>query len=147
MEILSQPPSMTSFLIRLSTFYVTRNKIKSKSPNSEWQKKPNVGILSFVRVMSFIAFVFAPEPLLQRSLLTAPVNESMGFQLTLHLFQGSCEASFARQINFDSGCPPSLSPLGIFFFLRTSLGTAVMIPISGGLDPSWLWQRELVLIS
>lgn len=97
MEILSQPPSMTSSLIRLSTFYVTRNKIKSKSPNSERQKKPNVGILFFffVRVMSFIAFLFAPEPLLQRSSPDCS-SESMGCQLTLHLFQGSCEAKFCR---------------------------------------------------
>lgn len=143
MKILSQPPYMASSLIRLSTFYVTRNKIKSKSPNSEWQKKPNVEIIFFVRVMSFIAFLSAPEPLLQRS-SPGCSSESMGFQLTLHLFQGSCEASFAGQINFDLGCPPPLSPLGFFFLLRTSLGTAVLISISGGLDPSWLWQRELV---
>lgn len=139
---------MTSSLIRLSTFYVTRNKIRSKSLNSEWQKKANVGILFFVRAMSFIVFLFAPEPPLH----LGTKQRSSPDCSCQWIHENSCEFSShstyfrapARQINFDLGCPPPLSPLGVFFFLRTSLGTAVLIPISGGLDPRWPWPQLAV---
>lgn len=145
MEILSQPAHMTSSLIRLSTFYVTRNKIRSKSLNSEWQKKANVGILFFVRVMSFIVFLFAPEPWLP------PRYKEEIFPwllLWMNLWGFSSHSTYfrapVRQINFDLGCPPPLSPLGVFLLLRTSLGMAVLIPISSGLDPRWPWPQLAV---
>lgn len=97
--------------------------------------------------MSFIVLLFVPDPFLhlsaKRSFSPDCSNKAVGFQLTPPRIPG---LPWGKLLKADKLClgPSVIFLFGAFFLLMVSLGTAVPIPVSGNLDPSWLGQTELV---